>query len=274
MASENDNPPSGQEYPSQQSKTAPIQIPPTLTELQSPRAKPDSKGSRKEEKHWLDYVTFALELIGLIVLCIYAGYTIKIYCANQQAADAAHDTLIEIQKQTKLARQQLVGTQAAIVRDDQPNWDISKGRFAALLLNDGAVTATHVELKAEVFKQSIPDGKIIGTPFIIEAHDEVIASKGHLDPSVTIPSWHTYTVEAKDWPGHEAFVYKGRFSYDDGFGDVHSHDFCYFWLPAWKIESKGLGWGGGGNFQGGCDVSAAIRTYFDFKKRVESGKFP
>jgi hypothetical protein len=43
----------------------------------------------ENQKHWLDYVTFGLELLGLLVLGIYASYTIKIYCANKQAADAA-----------------------------------------------------------------------------------------------------------------------------------------------------------------------------------------
>lgn len=43
---------------------------------------------------------FLLEIVGFIVLCVYAFFTLGIYCANQKAADAAHDTLGEIQKQT------------------------------------------------------------------------------------------------------------------------------------------------------------------------------
>jgi hypothetical protein len=46
-------------------------------------------GPHKGKKHWIDYATVILEIVGLVVLCVYAGYTIKIYCANKKAADAA-----------------------------------------------------------------------------------------------------------------------------------------------------------------------------------------
>src|SRR5258707_13296053 len=69
----------------------------------------------KKNRDWFDYGTGALEIIGLVVLCVYAAYTIKIYCANQKAANAAQTTLGEIQKQTTLMRQQLVGTMSAVV---------------------------------------------------------------------------------------------------------------------------------------------------------------
>lgn len=41
------------------------------------------------KKHWLDYVTVALEVVGLVVLSIYAAYTVGIYYANNTAAVAA-----------------------------------------------------------------------------------------------------------------------------------------------------------------------------------------
>lgn len=41
------------------------------------------------QKHWIDYVTVSLELLGLTMLCVYAAYTIKIYRATKQSADAA-----------------------------------------------------------------------------------------------------------------------------------------------------------------------------------------
>lgn len=47
------------------------------------------KTPARSEKHWIDYATISFELIGLVVLCVYAVYTIKIYRATKQSADAA-----------------------------------------------------------------------------------------------------------------------------------------------------------------------------------------
>lgn len=55
------------------------------------------------QKHWLDYITFSLELLGLLVLCIYAGYTIKIYCANKKSADAAFQAAVTAGKQLEVS---------------------------------------------------------------------------------------------------------------------------------------------------------------------------
>ena len=106
-SSGNQDSPSSEGQPNDQTSHTQPPLLPAPTKLEVPPSKPPCK-SYAEQKHWLDYVTFGLELLGLIVLCVYAGYTIKIYCANQEAADAAQNTLGEIQKQTKMTRQQLV----------------------------------------------------------------------------------------------------------------------------------------------------------------------
>src|ERR1017187_8472073 len=68
---------------------------------------PISDGSKPDEqkKHWLEYAKFSLEVLGFAVLCVYAYFTIEIYCANKKAADAAtiaakaaQDAVIESQK--------------------------------------------------------------------------------------------------------------------------------------------------------------------------------
>jgi hypothetical protein len=92
------------------------QISSRVTKLEMPITPPDNGKTEEPKKHWIDYSKFGLEICGFIVLCVYAYFTIRIYCANQQAANAAHDTLVEIQKQTLLARQQTVGTLAAILQ--------------------------------------------------------------------------------------------------------------------------------------------------------------
>lgn len=66
-----------------------------------PPAPPSYQITCKTEKDWRDKVKFWAEIFGLVVLVVYAAYTVKIYCANQKAADAAHDTLIEIRQQKR-----------------------------------------------------------------------------------------------------------------------------------------------------------------------------
>jgi hypothetical protein len=102
---------------------------------------------------------FLLEIVGFIVLCVYAFFTLGIYCANQKAADAAHDTLGEIQKQTTLMRQQLVGSQGATVRVEQPSWEPSpSSKITIALSNNGVVNAIHVNLSGELFSARLPSG--------------------------------------------------------------------------------------------------------------------
>jgi len=54
-----------------------------------------------------DIAKLVAEFIGLGFLIAYTLYTAGIYRANRKAAEAAHDTLGEIQKQTTVLRQQL-----------------------------------------------------------------------------------------------------------------------------------------------------------------------
>jgi hypothetical protein len=98
MTSENQDSPSREQQTASQASESPAQIGHAPTELEPPPPNSKRENACKEEKHWLDYVTFGLELLGLIVLCIYAAYTIKIYCANRDAADAAQIAAVEAKK--------------------------------------------------------------------------------------------------------------------------------------------------------------------------------
>jgi len=101
MTSENQNPPSGEQQAAYEHTETPTQIghaATATTELEPPPSNPKCKNACQEKKHWLDYVTFGMEFLGLVVLCVYAAYTIKIYCANNISANAAKsaaDTAID-----------------------------------------------------------------------------------------------------------------------------------------------------------------------------------
>jgi hypothetical protein len=168
VISENQNSPSGEQEPANQRSETPAQIRDPATELEPPPPHTKCTHACKEKKHWLDYVTFGLELLGLVVLCIYAAYTIKIYCANQQAANAAHDTLGQIQQQTTLMQQQLEGTVAAVIEvtaaiHESGEGTIITGPHAVIdVMNVGQLIARNVRVSAIIKHATLPDMKQIG----------------------------------------------------------------------------------------------------------------
>lgn len=109
-AGQNENTPNSEGQSDNQSGKSQSEIAPAGTEPKAKPTKSNCQNSRDDKKHWLDYVTAGLEIIGLIVLCIYAAYTIKIYCANKKSADAAKDA-------ADIAREALTDVQRAFVYD-------------------------------------------------------------------------------------------------------------------------------------------------------------
>ena len=63
-------------------------------ELESPITKNNCDESRRGRKHWLDYATFVLEILGLIGLFIYAALTYGIWCANKRVARDTHQSVV------------------------------------------------------------------------------------------------------------------------------------------------------------------------------------
>jgi hypothetical protein len=114
MTLENQDSIGGQNQAAQQPEKPQAQIAHSRAELKPPPPKPECKHPCKEKKHWLDYVTFGLELLGLIVLCIYAAYTIKIYCANKKAADAAKSAADTAASQLELAERPWIDANISI----------------------------------------------------------------------------------------------------------------------------------------------------------------
>jgi hypothetical protein len=53
----------------------------------------------KPERHWWDKVKPFVEIIGVALLAIYTGYTIKMYSANRDAADAAQSAVANAKEQ-------------------------------------------------------------------------------------------------------------------------------------------------------------------------------
>lgn len=250
-------------------------ISPACSAPSSPPSKFHYEISCKQKKDWWDRLKPFVEIGGIALLAIYTGYTIKIYRANDRAATAAHDTLGEIQKQTTLIRQQLVGTQAAIINFNGPQWQPATNTLTFPFLNDGHITGTVTDFSATIQRKTFPGMVPIGTAISVGFPYHQVAGTGRFDFDKLLSEPLPQTDVSK-WPGNEIVVFEGKWSWDDGFGDKSPVlNFCYFWIPRWHLDMppgmslpEGSGWGGGGVYGPQCDVSSVVSNFFNLKKKI------
>jgi hypothetical protein len=84
----NPTPNAGRESDIEASNTE-INIPPAPSVSSLPPAQNHCHITRKAEKNWWNKFKPFLQIAGVILLAVYTLYTIKMYCANKEAADAA-----------------------------------------------------------------------------------------------------------------------------------------------------------------------------------------
>jgi hypothetical protein len=248
--SENQNTPDGNGKPEKQPDGSIEQVSTTVAKSELPPSHGKRCKPHKKKRDWFDYGKGILEIFGLVVLCIYAAYTIKIYNANQKAADAAHDTLCEIQKQTRLMRQQLVGTMAAVVIiGDSPRWDRATQKLTFLVINTGSLIGTVTSFDATIQRKSLPKEIPIGDPVKIHISNQQIEKGSTYKIEKGIPWILPEVKDVRLWPGKEIVTVNGSYAYDNGFGESISHNVCFLWMPGWSLQMPNPnqgGWGGGG----------------------------
>jgi hypothetical protein len=197
-----------------------------------------------------------VSFVTLVALIFYTGYTIKIYKASNRSANAANQTLGEIQKQTTLMRQQVVGSQGAVLRLDIHAADTATRAVVGGIANMGIVTATHIRTHVEVRRQTIrPDGIIetIGNPLIYDEGPEQLKGssswpEGPNSPHEWRVPWIRIVVSneslaawPKDWPGKEITEVKGHLTYENGFGETGETGLCLSVLPNFIIKIRNNG---------------------------------
>jgi hypothetical protein len=116
-------------------------------ECDTPQAEQREDRTRYKRNLW---VQILLTIGTWLAFCAAAYYA---HVARSQR-DTMNNTFGQVKEQTTILRQQLIGTQAAVIRLDQPNWGNSK--LTASISNDGAVNAIHVNMMAEVLKENLP----------------------------------------------------------------------------------------------------------------------
>jgi hypothetical protein len=261
VASENpvshgQNAQSGNRQPNEQSGSPKPEVPPSATKLDIPPSPSRCENSHAKKKHWVDYATFILELLGLIALCVYAAYTIGIYHANKEAANAASSAANAAtfaakaaQDQVALMKQQFVGTQAAVVRvADFPSIYRLGNLFNVDLafINSGHVLARNIRMNVKVTTREVKTGRVVEVLTNCSSQLEVPAPE---DKPRKISQPCDFPVISQQWANiptlKETIAVDGTFSYWDGFEDSGPQEVCLRYVPNGVKTAFGAseGWG-------------------------------
>jgi hypothetical protein len=231
----------------------------TVPEVKIPPSHKCYAVTHKTQRDKWDVAKLVAEFVGLGFLIIYTLYTAGIYRANRDAAKATQDTFGQIQQQTTLMRQQLVGTQSAVVifNGNGPTtepYPIKAKKFNVNvgLKNDGHVVANSVEIRYTVQVLHIADdgrtgkqwpcGKVMGvlppsTPNRPADYLQCFVEISDEDFRDIIDRKSTLAVE-------------GNYVYDNGFGESKTQPFCLRYVQ--PITTKKYGLEGAGQLLG-CD---------------------
>lgn len=218
-----------------------------------------TKLKRERREVWL----FRVHVGTLIALIIYSGITFGILCVTSN--------------QTNLLRQQLVGTQGAVV-EISPVWDATKQMLSTILVNSNqnGVSGVVSNFRARLQRKTWPKEQPTGEPFIIELPTpEITILKGGQFPIDKGLPW-PLPPQMEDqslWPGNEVVTLEGSFTYNDGFGDLYPYKFCYLWTAPWNLTSPKAGGRSGGQWSGGkqgCPtVQEKVNEFLGYKAVFE-----
>jgi hypothetical protein len=225
----------------------------------------------KKRDKW-DIAKLVAEFFGLGFLILYTLYTAGIYCANKRAAQAAQDTFGQIQKQTTLMRQQLVGTQAAIIRLSDPVWNPATNKLKIVLTNNGSsVTGTVTSFNVDIQRKTLPAQKSVGEPIHVQLLNQVIPKGISYEIDKELP-WSFPEIKDQNlWPGKQMVTFAGSYTYDDGFGDIASQNFCAIYVPFWWADTPMQGYpAGGGSWSNLRQECPPVQDFLDAFTRYKN----
>jgi hypothetical protein len=85
-------------------------IPPTLGVSSPPPTETHYKIAYKPEADWWDKFKPFVEIAGIVILSVYTWYTIKMYYANKEAADAAQESAAAANNAARIAGNTLLSS--------------------------------------------------------------------------------------------------------------------------------------------------------------------
>ena len=138
-----------------------------ITAVQTPEVDRTHERTYREKNYTVQVILTVVTGLAFLAAAVYAGIAARQACIMQQ-------TYSEIQKQTTLLRNQLIGTQAAIINLAPASWngEQSMQLWAVNIVNRGSLIGS-VSLTAKIQKKT-PAGQVIGEPIPAEISDERI----------------------------------------------------------------------------------------------------
>lgn len=189
----------------------------------SPPPKTHCEITCKPEKNVWDHIKTGAEILGVVLLAAYTWYTIKMYCANKEAADAA-------QSAAKAATNSVI-LQQSNSQIDQRAWvSVSDVKFvprgdefyvSIVLVNTGKTPAKDFTVRDA--GELVPNGKIAKSQESPQPGKGIIAPNGTFHTTLSANGYYSVHLGT--------LIVHGRIDYRDVFGDAHWTKFCYYWVP-------------------------------------------
>ena len=215
----------------------------------------------EKEKSWWDKVKPIVELAGVILLAIYTLYTIKMYCANKEAADAAKSAADTAKEALHVSERAYLGIVAPIYKS-------GKSLIAFEIVNTGHLRADNVQVIAYrlainaatpgATHHTLSDVVDVGKDeFTIQGiqpglNSEVDAVFENLDPTRT-------GIQGTQ------LVVVGSATYNDGFSDEPRQTLPFCINSVWQLKVGRLS-------LAPCDPNDYIQTVKDIMAHMKSDK--
>ncbi len=153
--------------------------------------------------------------------------------------------LEQMQRQNILTRQQLVGTQGAIVKF-QFNLDL-RGLLVSIFDEVRHVPVRRLTFSFTVSRRTLPEEAELWKGKTITINAPVLSTQGGIERTYALPDNIIASWEAiRHWK--QTVRLEGKLVYDNGFGDIISQPICQSFLAPWNIQFEPGRFNGGGGF--------------------------
>jgi hypothetical protein len=239
---------------------------------------PPGAGKTPWWKIFIEIGTLVALVGAFIAAAIYAGIAARQLTSMRKTYD-------EIQKQTILQRQQIIGTFSAAIPKERPGPqtipnDLQLLNYTGISLNFrnvGGVKAKSFVADATLIRRSLPDYNPIGVPQCRQVTKTEMRPYEQTGPQGIADAAHirfdTDTFTERDLHMlqdlQEIVEIEGYFQYDNGFGDTVREPFCFVYatIPQHTFPS-GAGTGGGTGGWYPCeDAKSVIAQALKWKQR-------
>ncbi len=190
----------------------------------------------KTEKNWWDKGKPFVEIAGMVLLGIYTGYTIKMYCANKKAADAARDAADSTAESVTLTRASAhLDQRAWLAVEDIPGVAKVGDFFSAVVhvKNSGKTPAINerfsIALNNTLPKVDIADVALECIQANAKPERTIVAPGGTVSFPGRGEKWGKLKPGWLTKLGTKKISIYGCVLYDDIFPESHWLTFCGYW---------------------------------------------